>query len=88
MSSMREVEVYIPSACTYLPAWVDASTWTVSTSSKSDYPCNILEPGTSIRIMPMTRQYGGWDEAHFHPNLRLPLGCNAGAGVTVMLEGE
>lgn len=86
MSSMREIEVNIPSACTYLPAWLDASTWTVSLSSQSDYPCNMLQPGTTIRIMPMTRQFGGWDEAHFHPNLRLPLGCNAGAGVTVMLE--
>jgi hypothetical protein len=54
----------------------------------SDHPCSMLEPGTTIRISPMARQYGGWNEAHFHPNLRLPLECNAGTGVTVLLEGE
>lgn len=87
MSSVREVEVNIQSSCTYQPAWLDATNWEVS-ASETDYPCNVLEPGTTIRIAPMARQYGGWNEAHFHPNLRLPLGCNVGTGVVVMLEGK
>jgi hypothetical protein len=92
-SSVREVEVLLPSAGSYIPAWVTISAdeaWSVSPSKINDkaIPCNALEPGTSIRIAPMTRQYGGWNEEHFHSSLRLPLECSPGQGVTVLLEGK
>lgn len=50
--------------------------------------CVALAEGTTIRVAPMERSRGGWDEEHFHEHLRLPEGSNVGKGMVVMLEGE
>lgn len=46
-----------------------------------------MDPETILRVAPMTRQFGGWNDAHFHPQLRLTLGeCNPADGIVVTLE--
>lgn len=51
-------------------------------------PCTALSSNQSIRISPMERSHGGWDDVHFHTGLRIPEGGNVGRGLVVMLEGE
>lgn len=36
-------------------------------------PYMSTKEGTTIRISPMERACGGWNEEHFHPHLRVPL---------------
>jgi hypothetical protein len=50
--------------------------------------CTALSPNQTIRISPMERTRGGWDQEHFHTNLRVPEGNEVGRGMVVMLEGE
>jgi hypothetical protein len=86
MTSIRELEVQLPATCVYQNSWLNTSDWNAS-ASPSDFPCTISEPGTTIRISPMTKQFGGWNEAHFHSNLRLPLECPVEKGILVLFEG-
>jgi len=81
------------SSCIYqADCWItpyDDQPWSIAESKGEDsYPCNMLEAGTTIKIAPMEKQYGGWNQAHFHSNLCLPINCNAETGVVVVLEGE
>ncbi len=50
--------------------------------------CMMLASGTTVRVAPMERSRGGWDDEHFHEHLRLPEGSNIGKGLVVMFEGE
>lgn len=50
--------------------------------------CMMMASGTTVRVAPMERSRGGWDDEHFHEHLRLPEGSNVGKGMVVMLEGE
>jgi hypothetical protein len=86
MTTIRELEVQLPATCSYQSSWLDTSHWHAS-ASPSDCPCTISEPGTTIRISPMTKQFGGWNEAHFHSKLRLPLECRVEKGILVLFEG-
>lgn len=49
--------------------------------------CTALSENQTIRIPPMERERGGWDEEHFHVNLRVPEGSVVGRGMVIMLEG-
>ena len=51
-------------------------------------PCTALSSNQSLRISPMERSHGGWDDVHFHTGLRIREGGNVGRGLVVMLEGE
>eukprot|EP00547_Thalassionema_nitzschioides_P009810 CAMPEP_0194228754 /NCGR_PEP_ID=MMETSP0156-20130528/43535_1 /TAXON_ID=33649 /ORGANISM="Thalassionema nitzschioides, Strain L26-B" /LENGTH=627 /DNA_ID=CAMNT_0038961273 /DNA_START=698 /DNA_END=2578 /DNA_ORIENTATION=- len=90
--SGREVERTAPSSCVYeTECWITPhgdQPWEPSAfrSGESDLPCCRLEPETTVKIAPMDREYGGWNEEHFHSNLRLPMECNVGKGVVVVLE--
>ena len=87
---MSTREVTSTSAATFASAHVEASpdqAWIVQEATGSGQPCAILDPDTVIRVNPMNRQYGGWNDAHFHPQLRLPLECNTGDGIFVTLQG-
>lgn len=88
----KEVERTSASECTVEAGWVNPSTdsaWHVSEKRESEtsLPCHRLEIGARVRIAPMDRQFGGWNQIHFHPNLRIPLECTVGKGITVTLEG-
>lgn len=50
--------------------------------------CTALAEGITIRVAPMEKSRGGWDEEHFHERLRVPEGSVVGRGMVVMLEGE
>jgi hypothetical protein len=50
--------------------------------------CTALSSRESIRISPMEKTRGGWDDEHFNVNLRVPEGSVVGRGMVVMLEGE
>lgn len=43
-------------------------------------PYTEINPGTTIRISPMEWKCGGWDEEHFHPNLRIPINRSSSSG--------
>lgn len=60
--------------------------WNVITNTTTGQPCTILDPDQIIRVAPMNRQYGGWNDAHFHPQLRLPLECNTAHGMVVTCQ--
>jgi hypothetical protein len=87
-------EKVVPSAlsASYQPAFVTASAnedWTTSlSSSEGSLVCTTLAEGVTIRVNPMARQYDGWNEAHFHSHLRLPMECSIAKGVVVTLEGN
>lgn len=90
--SFREVESGTVASCVYeSECWItphEDQPWALSEfrSEESGLPCCRLETGTTIKIGPMARQYGGWNEDHFHNNLRLPIECNVSKGVVVLLE--
>mmetsp|Transcript_7249 Transcript_7249/g.8265 ORF Transcript_7249/g.8265 Transcript_7249/m.8265 type:complete len:658 (-) Transcript_7249:192-2165(-) len=92
MSSVREIEVMAASSCIYQSdCWITTYSdqpWSFTESKRDEnsYPCNRLEVGTTIKIAPMKKQYGGWNQAHFHDNLSLPMNCNGETGVVVVLE--
>lgn len=50
--------------------------------------CTYLHSETIIRIKPMEYYCGGWDEEHFHHQLRLPIECHVGKGIVCLLEGK
>lgn len=50
--------------------------------------CTALSSRESIRISPMEKTRGGWDDEHFNVNLRVPEGSVVGRGMVIMLEGE
>jgi hypothetical protein len=77
-SSAREVEHRSASACQVLDNLED---------SGAAVPEVYLAEGTSIRVAPMERSLGGWDDEHFHPLLKLPPGSNVSNGMVVTLEG-
>ena len=86
---MSTREVTSASAATFSSAFVEASPdepWHV-VDKQTDLPCVVSQPDTVVRISPMNRQYGGWNDAHFHPQLRLPPECPTGQGLVVTLEG-
>ena len=64
------------------------TTSNATTGKKVVMKCTMLTEGTSIRVAPMEKSRGGWDDEHFHEHLRLPEGSNVGKGMVVMLEGE
>ncbi|KAL3796701.1 hypothetical protein HJC23_010001 [Cyclotella cryptica] len=49
--------------------------------------CTASAEGSTIRVSPMEKSRGGWDEEHFHERLRVPEGSVVGRGMVVMLEG-
>jgi len=52
-------------------------------------PFTALPKGTTLRIQPMEWHCGGWDDEHFHSNLRLPLSSSSASqnkGMVVTLE--
>eukprot|EP00566_Odontella_aurita_P036601 CAMPEP_0113600338 /NCGR_PEP_ID=MMETSP0015_2-20120614/42653_1 /TAXON_ID=2838 /ORGANISM="Odontella" /LENGTH=745 /DNA_ID=CAMNT_0000508587 /DNA_START=424 /DNA_END=2661 /DNA_ORIENTATION=+ /assembly_acc=CAM_ASM_000160 len=91
---VREVERRAASACDFETSvqYVTKSSegaWGVI-GSESDgggaVPTSLLEGGTTIRVAPMERSRGGWDDEHFHDKLRVPEGSSAGRGLVVTLE--
>ena len=66
----------------------DGNGTTTTTTTTHVAKCVALAEGTTIRVAPMERSRGGWDEEHFHEHLRLPEESNVGKGMVVMLEGE
>ena len=95
---MREVERRSASACNCESSTVNFSTptdlenvkarWTETECTGADtVPFSSIESGTTIRVAPMERARGGWDDEHFHDDLRVPDGSPVGRGLVVTLEG-
>jgi len=92
MTSTFEREVQSTASASFEAAFVSATAheeWTTSPNpSEGSLPCTSLPEGTTIRVNPMNRQYNGWNEAHFHTNLRLPMECSIAKGLVVTLEAS
>jgi hypothetical protein len=93
MSSFTEKVVPSALSASFHQAFVTATAnedWTTTTSSSSEASlvCTTLAEGVTIRVNPMARQYDGWNEAHFHSHLRLPMECSIAKGMVVTLEGK
>ena len=95
MSSRRDIEHRSASACSFHPATaiLAASQWRLSashddTNDEAVVQCTAMAEGSTIRVSPMEKSRGGWDEEHFHERLRVPEGSVLGRGMVVMLEGE
>ena len=100
MSSSREIEHRSASTAVFSSthAWLTPTQWRVVTNDDDmaeDVPeetkavkCTFLSDNQSIRIAPMEKSRGGWDDEHFHTNLRIPEGSEVGRGMVVLLEGE
>ena len=100
-SRVREVEHTSASQCeyetktSYVTKSGDGGTWQepaeppteAAAATAASVPTVVLKEGTTIRVAPMDRKCGGWDDEHFHDRLRLPEGCNAGRGLVVTFEG-
>ena len=85
---MSTREIQEASAATFVYGHLDVSPdepWTLHEGGVQ--PCIILPQDTVVRVAPMARQYGGWTNVHFSPQLRLPLECPCGNGMVVTLEG-
>ena len=63
------------------------STSTTEKTNDNVVPVVKMAEGTTVRIAPMERKCGGWDEEHFHEMLKIPDGCAVGPGMVVTLEG-
>ncbi|KAK1735402.1 nuclear cap-binding protein subunit 3 [Skeletonema marinoi] len=102
MASVREVEHRSASACSYESSTIAITdnAWTINSdtdqqltddadnNNEHEQPvkCTLLSPGASIRVAPMERATSGWSTEHFHQNLKLPEGSNAGRGIIVQFE--
>jgi len=95
----REIEHRSASACTFTvttailspSVWRPISEFDDAENLPDDYSaakCTALAEGSSIRVSPMEKSRGGWDEEHFCTGLKLPEGSAVGRGMVVMLEGE
>jgi hypothetical protein len=86
---MSTREIQEASAATFASGTIDASSpdfpW--SLGKEGGQSCILLDPDTVIRVAPMARQYSGWNNVHFSPQLRLPLESPVGHGMVVTLEG-
>jgi len=74
---------------TELPSSTDTTNLNSNAVIHSIVPFTSLPEGTSLRIPPMEWHCGGWDDEHFHSNLRLPLTSSATSqnkGMVVTLE--
>lgn len=86
---MSTREIREASAATFASGTIDAESPDVPWSllKEGGQPCVFLDPDTVVRVVPMARQYSGWTNVHFSPQLRLPLESPVGRGMVVTLEG-
>ena len=95
-SRVTEIEHHSASACGYEESNIEVSSsngegqWQEesSSSTSSVLPVVKLKSGTTIRVSPIERKCGGWDNEHFHENLKLPSDSNHSLGMVVTLEGK
>jgi hypothetical protein len=64
---------------------------TADAAADATAACRAIAPGTTVRVPPMERTYGGWSADHFHERLRVPEGTTTGKGggaIFVFLESR
>ena len=92
-SRVTEIEHHSASACRYEESNIEVSPnedgqWQEDESPSSALPVVKLKSGTTIRVSPIERKCGGWDNEHFHEDLKLPTESNYSLGMVVTFEGK